>query len=145
MDYRLVTCKEELAPYLPAIKQAKVLAVDTETTGLNPHTDRIRLIQVASDGLPVILIDCFTFLPDGLGIIKDILEHPSVNVFQNAKFDLQFFAALGIRPAPLFDTMLAEQLLRQHGIKQRRGADTEGREKLQVEFGILKHVDTWVL
>ncbi len=115
MDYRLVTCKEELAPYLPAVKQAKVLAVDTETTGLNPHTDRIRLIQVASDGLPVILIDCFTFLPDGLGIIKDILEHPSVKVFQNAKFDLQFFAALGIRPAPLFDTMLAEQLLRTSG------------------------------
>ena len=47
MEYILITGKEELLPYAPVINCAKVLAVDTETTGLDPHTDRIRLIQIA--------------------------------------------------------------------------------------------------
>ena len=61
MEYLLITGKEELLPYVPVIKRAKVLAADTETTGLDPHTDRIRLIQIVSEGLPVFIIDCFSF------------------------------------------------------------------------------------
>ena len=115
MDYALISNKEAILPYLPAVMQSKVLAVDTETTGLNPHTDRIRLVQLAAEGLPVLVIDCFTFLPDGVEILRDVLESPNVKVFQNAKFDLQFFMALYIYPSPLFDTMLAAQLLRTSG------------------------------
>jgi DNA polymerase-1 len=115
MDYALVTSKDELNEYLPAVKQAKVLAADIETTGLNPHTDRVRLIQLAVEGIPVLVIDCFTFLTDGLDLLRDVLEGSGVKIFQNAKFDLQFFLSLGIHPAPVFDTMLAGQLLRTSG------------------------------
>jgi len=112
---------QDLLPYIPVIKQAKVIAVDTETTGLNPHIHKLRLIQIAAEGLPVFVIDCFAFLPNGLQLIKDILETPIVKVFQNAKFDLQFFMALGIHPNPIFDTMLAAQLLRTSGGPPRAG------------------------
>jgi len=110
-------------PYLPAIKDAKILAVDTETTGLDPHVNQLRLIQIAVAGLPVFVIDCFSFLPEGIDIIKEILETRAVKIFQNAKFDLQFFMALKIYPAPIFDTMLAAQLLRTSGGPSRVGLD----------------------
>jgi len=115
MDNVFINTADELNQYLSAVKQSKVIAVDTETTGLNPHTDRIRLVQLAAEGLPVLVIDCFTFLPKGVDVLSDILDGSNVKVFQNAKFDLQFFMALGIYPTPIFDTMLAGQLLRTSG------------------------------
>jgi len=111
MNYVVITRPDDIQPYLAVIKSADVLAVDTETTGLNPHSDRIRLVQLAVASLPVLVIDCFLFLPDGAKILSDILENAGVKVFQNAKFDLQFFMALGICPPHVFDTMLAGQLL----------------------------------
>lgn len=34
----------ELKPYASRILESPVIAVDTETTGLDPHADRLRLI-----------------------------------------------------------------------------------------------------
>jgi len=112
MHFIKISNKQELEPYLPLLKQAKAFAVDTETTGLDPHVDKLRLIQLAAAEMPVIVIDCFSFLPDGADMIKDVLENRGVKIFQNAKFDLKFFMAMGIHPTPIFDTMLAGQLLR---------------------------------
>jgi len=115
MQFVKIYTMQDIAPYLPLLTQAKTLAIDTETTGLNPHNHRLRLVQIAVCGLPIMVIDCFVFLPDGKNILKDILETRGVKIFQNAKFDLQFFMAIGIYPAPIFDTMLAGQLLRSSG------------------------------
>jgi len=123
MQFVKINSQQEITPYLPLLKQAKAIAVDTETTGLDPHTDKLRLIQIAAEGLPVLVIDCFSFLPSGLSLIKGILETRSVKIFQNAKFDLQFFMALDIFPAPVFDTMLAGQLLRSSGGASRANLD----------------------
>jgi len=123
VEFIKISNKQEIIPYLLSLKQAKVLAVDTETTGLDPHTDKLRLIQIAAAGLPVLVIDCFSFLPDGIELIKDILETPAVKIFQNAKFDLQFFMAAQVYPYPIFDTMLAGQLLRTSGGASRVGLD----------------------
>ena len=115
MNIQVIYTAQDFKPYVSDIKKAKVIAVDTETTGLNPHAHKLRLIQIAVEGLPVLVIDCFAFLPDGAGILKEALESRAVKVFQNAKFDLQFFMALDIYPAPVFDTMLAGLLLRTSG------------------------------
>jgi len=123
MHFIKISNNQEIAPYLPLLKQAKAFAVDTETTGLDPHLNKLRLIQIAADELPVLVIDCFSFLPDGLDIIKEVLETRAVKIFQNAKFDLKFFMALGIHPTPIFDTMLAGQLLRTSGGASRANLD----------------------
>ena len=113
MAYVVIKSPEQLAPYMGSLLAAKVIAVDTETTGLDPHADRLRLVQIAISDGPVLIMDCFSFLPDGLPMLVEIFSSGAVIVFQNAKFDLQFFLRQGIvvRP-PLFDTMLAAQLLR---------------------------------
>lgn len=63
----MIRTPEQVIPYLKKLKEAKVLAVDTETTGLDAHKDRLRLVQIGAEGMPVLLIDCFSFLKDSRG------------------------------------------------------------------------------
>lgn len=113
--YVLLRTPEEVRPYLERLCAAKVLAVDTETTGLEPHRDRLRLVQIAAPSLPVLIFDCFSFLPAGAGLLREILCGSAVKVFHNAKFDLQFLMPISRQIRPVFDTMLAAQLLRSSG------------------------------
>ena len=115
MEIKLISRPDDLTPFMEVLKQQKVLSIDTETTGLDPHTHRIRLIQIAWTENFVLVIDCFSFLPEGLHLVKEALETAAVKVFQNAKFDLQFLIALGVYPTLIFDTMLAAQILHSSG------------------------------
>lgn len=119
MEYQLILTPSDLLPHLPALLQAPVLAADTETTGLDPHSDRLRLLQLAIDGYPVLLIDCFSFLPSGAALLQQIFDSPSLKIFHNAKFDLQFLRQAHVETENIFDTMLAAQLLRSSGGPQR--------------------------
>lgn len=117
--FRLIRSVEALQPYMPELLMAKVMGVDTETTGLDPHKDRLRLIQISLKGQPVLIIDCFTFLPDGTSLLNEIFTGSAIKIFHNAKFDLQFLMAAGIKVLHLFDTMLAAQILRSSGGSQK--------------------------
>jgi hypothetical protein len=111
--YRLITDATNLADALQAIGDCRVLGVDTETTGLDPLTDRLRLLQLAAPGWPVLVIDLWT-IPEGARVpLQRLLTQPStVKVFHNAKFDLQFLRQAGLPVQGLLgDTMLAAQLL----------------------------------
>ena len=111
MDYQLVTNPEELSDAIVPYLQAEVLAVDIETTGLDPYTAKIRLIQIAAPELPVLVIDVFK-APEVIEALKSLFSNDAVKVFQNAKFDLKFLTRAGMKiEGQIFDTMLATQLL----------------------------------
>lgn len=110
MDTIIIKSESEFSPHVASIKQQRILAVDTETTGLDLHHHKIRLVQLAWEE-KILIIDCFSFLPQGLHLLKEVLETPSVKILQNAKFDIQFFMAIGILLPNIFDTMLAAQIL----------------------------------
>jgi len=134
---------EDLLPFLPALKGAAVIAVDSETTGLDAKMQRMRLLQLAFDNYPVIIIDCFSFLPDGFSVLKEILEGSSLKVMQNAKFDLSFLLHLGIKPSPVFDTMLAAQLLRSCGGPARANLPALVLHYLNEELDKTEQVSNW--
>lgn len=85
--------------------------VDTETTGLNTRTDRVRLIQVAA-GERVWVIDVFA-LPKPVANLAPLFEVLALKevVGHNLQFDLRMLAPLGFVPGDLFDTMLASRVL----------------------------------
>ncbi|MDL2319056.1 bifunctional 3'-5' exonuclease/DNA polymerase [Eubacteriales bacterium OttesenSCG-928-A19] len=122
--YELVRTAAALAERLPVLRSARVIGVDLETTGLDPHADRVRLVQLAVPGTPVLVIDCDTALPEGLPALREALGTRAVKVLQNAKFDLQFLLALGIEVSPVFDTMLAGQMLYMPGTPRRANLQT---------------------
>jgi DNA polymerase I-like protein with 3'-5' exonuclease and polymerase domains len=104
-----ITTGSQLDTVLPALCAAPLLAVDTETTGLDPLKDYVRLIQFA---LPdrVIVVDAGQVPVQRLA---PVFTASHVLAFHNAKFDLKFLRTAGLpwSDASVFDTMLAAQLL----------------------------------
>lgn len=87
------------AEVLALIGQAGLLALDLETTGLNPRQDRIRLLSLG-DGVTSLVLDLFAH-PDTLASILDALRGKGkVLVAHNAAFDLGFLWAAGLTDPP---------------------------------------------
>lgn len=113
---------------LPAgLDLGPVVAVDTETMGLNPHRDRLCLVQLsAGDGTAHLV----QFVPAALGgrgydcpNLKALLADPArLKLFHFARFDVAVIARfLGVEAAPCWCTKIAAKLTRtftdRHGLK----------------------------
>ena len=108
-DYRLVTTAEDLAAVAKTLQSAEAIGVDIETTALSPHDGGMRLLQLATPE-ETFVIDVFEV--GDLSPLTEVLEGGPVKVGHNLKFDYQFLHAMyGISLSPLFDTMLAAQVL----------------------------------
>jgi DNA polymerase-1 len=107
--YKLITYASDLANVAETLKTAGMIGVDVETTGLSPRDGRIRLLQLATPD-ETFVVDAFK--TRDLAPLKEILEDGPVKTLHNAKFDCSFLKAEhGITLSPIFDTMLAAQLL----------------------------------
>ena len=104
-----------------------VVAVDTETMGLNPHRDRLCLVQMsAGDGV----VHMVQLVPKSLGgrgydapNLAHMMADPAVlKLMHFARFDVAVLQqALGITVAPVHCTKIAAKLVRtftdRHGLK----------------------------
>ena len=85
-----------------------IIQVDTETNGKDAHINKLLCIQFGNmDKSIQIVVDNSTI---DIRVYKEELEG-SLLIFQNGKFDLQFFFNYGIVPLNIWDTMIIEQLL----------------------------------
>jgi DNA polymerase I-like protein with 3'-5' exonuclease and polymerase domains len=110
-NYKLITEAGELAQAANDLRGEQVIGFDTETTGLDPHTSKLRLIQLATPRAGFI-VDCFRLSSDQLKPVLDILSAPRpVKIAHNAKFDAKFLMRhCGARLGAVFDTYLASNL-----------------------------------
>ncbi|MDQ3864951.1 MAG: bifunctional 3'-5' exonuclease/DNA polymerase [Actinomycetota bacterium] len=107
--YRLVTTREDLAAAAKTLQGAQAIGVDLETTALSPRDGGVRLLQLATPE-ETFVVDAFEV--GDLSALREVLEGGAVKVGHNLKFDYQFLHDLyGVSPSPLFDTMLAAQIL----------------------------------
>jgi ribonuclease D len=99
------------------------IAIDTETLGLNPHRDRLCLIQLCDSAGYVSAVRVErgqTQAPN----LKQLLETPHITkIFHFARFDLATLQHhLGIAISPVFCTKIASKLARtyspKHGLKE---------------------------
>ncbi len=108
-NHTLITDAADLGGIAKTLKEVEFIGVDSETTGLSPRDGRIRLLQLATPD-ETFVVDVFG--TGNLAPLKEVLEDGPVKVLQNAKFDYSFLIAEhGISLSPIFDTMLAAQLL----------------------------------
>ena len=108
---------------LPAgLKFPRGVAIDTETLGLNPHRDRLCLVQLsAGDGAAhLVQFDGETYAAPRL---KALLKDPKIlKIFHFARFDVAVLEKyLGVETAPVYCTKIASKLVRtytdRHGLK----------------------------
>lgn len=108
-DYELITNNTHLCKILPLLMREKIIAVDTETTGLDPHKHKLRLVQFAIANNRTYIVDCFKC---DITLLQPLLKSKSIKVFHNGKFDLQFFIKHGLEiNQSFFDTCIAYQLI----------------------------------
>lgn len=106
----------------PDFVPGTAIAIDTETLGLNPHRDRLCVVQVSrGDGsADVVQIRPGDPAPERLAAI--LADPQVIKIFHFARFDLAvLFKAFGVMPAPVYCTKVASKLARtytdRHGLK----------------------------
>ncbi len=108
---------------LPDLTRYKgAVAIDTETMGLNPHRDRLCVVQLSpGDGsADVVQIPAG---PVNAPNLKTLLADASITkIFHYARFDVAvLYHALGVMPQPVYCTKIASRLTRtytdRHGLK----------------------------
>lgn len=103
-----------------AYAKSAFLCADTETTGLNPHRDRLCLIQLSNEeGLTTVLQVTSTEMPNLVKLLK--AERP-LKLFHFARFDLAMLRQkLGVRIDSVYCTKVASKIARtfsgKHGLK----------------------------
>ena len=95
-----------------ALLAEPILGIDIETVGLRPHLGQICVLQVASS-TQVLLVDMRHPTPALLEALHPLFTSPVTLVGHNLQFEAMWLQHLGLPDpvSPMFDTMLADQLL----------------------------------
>jgi ribonuclease D len=99
-----------------------IVAIDSETLGLNPQRDRLCLVQLSSGDGTAHMVQLEAGKYDAPNL-KRLLSDPSVlKLFHFARFDVAMFKQyLGVVTAPIYCTKIASKLVRtytdKHGLK----------------------------
>jgi ribonuclease D len=107
----------DLAHYaVPAV------AIDTETLGLNPHRDRLCVVQISPGDGSADVIQIAPGQKKAPNLVKLLRDRSITKLFHFGRFDLAvLFHALGAMPEPVFCTKIASRLTRtytdRHGLK----------------------------
>ena len=118
------------------------VAIDTETMGLNPHRDRLCVVQLSNgDGSAdvVQIPKDHTDAPN----LKALLANPNVTkIFHFARFDLAvLYQTLGVMPQPIYCTKIASRLARTY--TDRHGLKDLVRELLNIDLSKQQQSSDW--
>jgi ribonuclease D len=118
------------------------VAIDTESLGLNPHRDRLCVIQLSNgDGsADVVQIPAgHTDAPN----LKKLFGDPNITkIFHYARFDLAvLFNAFGVMPQPVYCTKVVSRLVRTY--TDRHGLKDLVREVLGVDLSKQQQSSDW--
>src|SRR3954463_11816774 len=121
-------------------------AIDTETMGLNPHRDRLCVVQMSNgDGTADVIQ-----IPKDYGKphsdapnLKALLANPKITkIFHFARFDLAALTnAFGVMPQPAYCTKIASRLCRTY--TDRHGLKDLVREVLGVDLSKQQQSSDW--
>src|SRR5258708_20312879 len=118
------------------------VAIDTETMGLDPHRDRLCVVQLSNgDGSAdvVQIPKDHTDAPN----LKALLANPKVTkIFHFARFDIaMLYNAFGVMPQPLYCTKIASRLSRTY--TDRHGLKDLVREVLNIDLSKQQQSSDW--
>ena len=118
------------------------VAIDTETLGLNPHRDRLCVVQLADAQGNVEIVQIARGQTTAPNLSK-LLANPDVlKLFHFGRFDIAVMAkAFGIFAAPVYCTKIASKLVRTY--TDRHGLKDLTRELLGVDLSKQQQSSDW--
>jgi len=120
------------------------VAIDTETMGLNPHRDRLCVVQLSNgDGSADVVQIPKDHGTDHAPNLKALLTNPKVTkIFHFARFDLAaLYNAFGVMPQPVYCTKIASRLCRTY--TDRHGLKDLVREVLNIDLSKQQQSSDW--
>lgn len=118
------------------------VAIDTETLGLNPHRDRLCVVQLSpGDGTA----DVIQIPASGVAspnLVKLLSDPKRLKIFHFARFDIAvLFHTYEIMATPLYCTKIASRLVRTY--TDRHGLKDLTRELLNIEVSKQQQSSDW--
>jgi ribonuclease D len=98
------------------------VAIDTETLGLNPHRDRLCVVQISPGDGTADVVQIAPGQKKAPNLVAILRNRGITKLFHYARFDLAVLThAFGAMPEPVFCTKIASRLTRtytdRHGLK----------------------------
>jgi ribonuclease D len=128
---------------LPDLSRYKdSVAIDTETMGLNPHRDRLCVVQMSNGDGSADVIQIPKDHSDAPNL-KALLANPDIiKIFHFARFDLAaLYNAFGVMPQPVYCTKIASRLTRTY--TDRHGLKDLVREVLNIDLSKQQQSSDW--
>ncbi|PIB26614.1 3'-5' exonuclease [Amylibacter kogurei] len=99
-----------------------VVAIDTETMGLNPHRDRLCVVQLSAGNGDAHVVQIAQGQTEAPNLCKLFANPDQIKLFHFARFDIAAIENhFGVRTAPVYCTKIASKLVRtytdRHGLK----------------------------
>jgi ribonuclease D len=98
------------------------VAIDTETLGLNPHRDRLCVVQISPGDGSADVIQIAPSQSEAPNLMRLLRDPAITKIFHYGRFDIAvLYQALGAMAEPVFCTKIASRLTRtytdRHGLK----------------------------
>lgn len=98
------------------------VAIDTETLGLNPHRDRLCVVQISAGDGHADVIQIAPGQTQAPNLVKLLSDPKITKLFHFGRFDIAvLYKAFGVLAEPVFCTKIASRLTRtytdRHGLK----------------------------
>lgn len=105
-----------------SFKAAQIVAIDTETLGLNPVRDKLCLVQLSNGDGDAHLVQLDRTKYDAPNLTKLLSDKGVLKLFHFARFDIATLSKyLGVSTYPIYCTKIASKLVRtytdRHGLK----------------------------
>jgi len=118
------------------------VAIDTETLGLNPHRDRLCVVQLSPGDGTADVVQIAPGQTDAPNLKRLLADPDIVKIFHFARFDLAvLYHAFGVMPEPVWCTKIASRLTRTY--TDRHGLKDICRELLGVDLSKQQQSSDW--
>jgi len=119
-----------------------VVAIDCETMGLNPHRDRLCLIQMSGGDGNCHLVQVARGQTNAPNLVKMLADPNVLKLFHYGRFDIAAMAnAFGTTAAPVYCTKIASKLIRTY--TDRHGLRNLLHEMLDVDISKFQQQSDW--
>jgi len=129
---------------LPDLSRYRVgsVAVDTEAMGLDPHRDRLCVVQLSPGDGSADVVQIPAGERHAPNLTKLLLDAAILKIFHFARFDLAVLqSSLGVMPAPVYCTKIASRLARTYSDKH--GLKDLVRELLGIDVSKQQQLSDW--
>jgi ribonuclease D len=123
-------------------RPAPVVAIDTETLGLNPHRDRLCVVQISNGDGTADVVQIAVGQKKAPNLRRMLADRKVTKLYHFARFDLAVLQhAFGVVQQPVYCTKIASKLVRTY--TDRHGLKDLVRELLGVEISKQQQSSDW--